>query len=296
MASHAARALALATCAWAVAASAADAPIAVGTAPPDAFQAPTWPEPEDRDGGWEAEGSGVDGGWLATFLAEAGLHEEVFNLPAAMHRYRQGCEIDPPPGAGEAWWNDRLAACEGYVDAAFALEDWAGLDKALNALIAARPARPFTPSRFPPLVIARAAELARAMPTGTLEIDGPPVPVELDGRAVGVPPLRLTGVPAGRRHLRCGGHSRAVELAERGSTALRCPGPDTLGSVEQLPDALDGPPAWLVIDEGAEGIEPGIWVFQGGARAVGLLVTPQNGDGEQEPRRWLDALARARTR
>lgn len=296
MASHAARALALVACAWAAAASAADAPIAVGTAPPDELRAPTSPGPGDLDGGWQAAGSAVDGGWLTTFLGEAGLHEEVFNLPAAMHRYRQGCEIAPPPGAGESWWTDRLAACEGYADAAFALEDWAGLDQALIALIAARPSRPFPPSRFPPLVIARAAELAGVMPTGTLEIHGPPVPVELDGRAVGLPPLRLTGVPAGRHHLRCGGHSRAVELAEQGATALRCPGPDALGSVGQLPDALDGEPAWLVIDEGAEGIESGVWVFQGGARAVGLLVTPLDGDGDQASRRWLDALARARTR
>ncbi len=244
---------------------------------------------------WQPTAPDTAGGWLSTFLSEAGLHEEAFNLPAARHRYRQGCSLPPPPGAGAPWWDDRLAACEGLVDAAFALEDWETLDEALRALLRARPGHPFPRSRFPPLVISRAAELANSLPAGRVTIEGPQVAIQLDGVLLGLPPLRLPDVPAGSHRISCGDHSRSLEVEANGSVEVRCPTPDTLPASTAITDALASEgPTWFVVGAGVEGIDPGVWVFQGGADALGLRVEPRPGAGDLET--WHRAAATARTR
>jgi len=290
--SHTARALALAWVMLHPVTPAAGADITLGAAPPSPATAP---DASGGDSPWQRVHPGGDGGWLPTFLDEAGLHEEAFNLPAAMHRYRQGCELLPPAGAGEAWWADRQAACEGYADAAFALEDWTGLDEALSALLAARPDHPFPAARFPPLVIRRATEIRGAMASGELRVVGPPQPVVLDGRLLGVPPLGLAAVPEGRHHLRCGDRRRGVEIDGTTTTEVRCPTPATATTGQGLADVLDSP-AWVQVGGPGEGMEPGLWVFQGGARPVGLRVAAPGAAPVEAPERWLQALAKVRTR
>ena len=147
--------------------------------------------------GWQPGSGGDDGGWLSTFLDEAGFHEDAFNLGAALRRYRQACELAAPAGAGEAWWTDWILACEGMVDSAFAVEDWDALDRALLALLTARPDHPFPAARFPPLVRGRAAELAEGLDLGGLVVVGAPAPVTLDGRPLGIAPRGRGPRPGG---------------------------------------------------------------------------------------------------
>ena len=293
VASHAARALALAWALLFAVGTAAAADITLTEAP----GAPADPAiPSGESPAWLVVQPDGDGGWLATFLAEAGLHEEAFNLPAAMHRYRQGCELTPPPGAGAAWWTDRQASCEGYADAAFALEDWANLDEAIAALLVARPDHPFPPSRFPPLVIGRAEEIGAALSCGELRVSGATLPVELDGQLLGIPPLRMAEVPAGMHQLRCGDRSRPVEIVPEETTELRCPAPPSAATGAAIVDLLIEPASWIRVDGTQVGMQPRLWVFQGGARAVGLWVAPPGHAAQEAPERWLRALAKARTR
>ena len=245
--------------------------------------------PSRATDGWEPTAPDADGDWLATFLDEADFHEEAFNLGAALRRYRQACELTPPSGAGPAWWNDWVEGCEGMVDSAFALEDWTALDQALRALFVVRPGHPFGPARFPPLVIQRAAELEQTLSWGQLAIEGSPVPVSVDGRPVGVPPLHLARVPAGNHRIDCGGFGRTVAIEAGAKTTARCP---TEAATGALFERLDPGEPTRIGDGGAEGIQPGVWVFRGGETAVGLRVEPVDDDLE----RWYTAVRAVRTR
>ena len=237
----------------------------------------------------------AEGGWLTTFLAEAGLHEEAFNLPAALHRYRQGCSMSPPMGSGTAWWGDRIAACEGAVLAAQALEDWEALDDTLRAILTLRPAHRFPPARFPPLVAARAGELGSALATGTLIVDGHAGTVLVDGVARGLAPLRLPVVPMGRHRVACGGDEFDVELTGEAPGSARCPAPREVAGPGELAAVLDPTETtWVVAGATDDGMDPGIWVFQGGERPVGLLARrPASID---QMLRWERAVGRVRGR
>lgn len=239
--------------------------------------------------GWQPGSGGDDGGWLSTFLDEAGFHEDAFNLGAALRRYRQACELAAPAGAGEAWWTDWILACEGMVDSAFAVEDWDALDRALLALLTARPDHPFPAARFPPLVRGRAAELAEGLDLGGLVVVGAPAPVTLDGRPLGIAPLELAQLPAGRHRIGCGALGREISVPPGARAEVRCPGGGAGGPLTDR--IVEGEPTWLP-DGSAEGIGEGVWVFLGGERPVGLLVGPDGGDEE----RWNRAVRSVRTR
>lgn len=233
--------------------------------------------------GWEPAGIAGD---EAAAVTEATALEQAFDLEGALGGFLALCEDLPRD------WRSWEDACEGAARTAFGLDDPDRVDRALRSLLIRRPGHDLPAGRFPPAVLARAAELRTASPHATLEVADTVAEVVLDGVPLGVAPLLIAELPEGRHRLSCNGWDHTLDAAGGDAIALACPPPAVLD--DPLPYMLASPGTEVTLADvtsGAHGMETGTWVFYGAEGGCAVLVhEPATGPGP-----WLQAVRRVRT-
>ena len=247
---------------------------------PDAELVPAtgWATAADEDERVEA---------LVASLTAARDAEEEFDLDSALALYLETCTAGPPSQEAVLW----SGTCANAARVAYGIGDELAVHQSLLELLTVDPGHDLTGARFPPEIARRAAQITSELPRGDAHIAGNALAVSIDGRAVGVAPITVAGLPAGEHRIECNGWQRTVQIPAGEALELTCPLPSRVSDIRPGMALMAGQGlVWMEVPAGDWGMDSGVWVFSTDDGVTGVRVH----DASAGSGTWEAAAAGAR--